>query len=115
MADRNFGRDVDFFAEQMSRVLPGMKLIELTTDHPIFDAFYRVKSIDYVHPYYCMKSRFYGIFVDNDPKKRLMVVVNDNNDVGEYWEWSDLGYFAVQPGNEAYKLGVNYFVYALTR
>ena len=115
MADRPFGRDVDFFAEQMSRVLPGMKLIELTTDHPIFDAFYRVKSIDYQHPYYCLKSRFYGIFVDNDPKKRLMVVVNDNNDVGEYWEWSDQGFFAVNPSNEAYKLGINYFVYAMTR
>lgn len=115
MADRFNSRDVDNFADQMSRVLPGMKLLDLPVEHPIFDAFYRVKSIDYNHPYYCLKSRFYGIFVDNDPKKRLMVVVNDNNDIGEYWEWSDKGYFAINPSNEAYKLGINYFVYALTR
>lgn len=115
MADRPYGNDVDHFTDVMTRVLPGMRLVELSADHPIFDAFYRVKSIEYEHPYYCLKSRFYGIFEDNDPKKRMMVIVNDNNDIGEYWEWSDQGFFAVNPSNEAYKLGINYVIYALTR
>lgn len=37
-----------------------------------------------------------------------------NNDIAEYWEWSDTGYLPIDYTNEAYKLGVNYIVYALT-
>ena len=57
---------------------------------------------------------YFGIFEDNDPTKRLMVIANHNNDVAEYWEWSGTGFFPVDPSNEAYKLGVNYMMYALT-
>ena len=41
-------------------------------------------------------------------------IVNYNNDVAEYWERSDTGFLPVDFTNEAYKLGVNYIVYALT-
>ena len=44
-----------------------------------------------------------------------MAIINFNNDVSEYWEWSDEGFYPVDATNEAYKLGVNYLVYALTR
>ena len=44
-----------------------------------------------------------------------MVVANYDNDVPEYWEWSWQGLFQFANTNEAYKLGVNYLVYALTR
>ena len=57
--------------------------------------------------------RWMAYFENNDPKKRMIAMVNANNDVGEYWQWSGRGFSAV-PSNEAYKLGVNYLVYALT-
>ena len=41
-------------------------------------------------------------------------IVNYNNDVAEYWERSDTGFLPVDFTTEAYKLGVNYIVYALT-
>jgi hypothetical protein len=43
-----------------------------------------------------------------------MVIVNYNNDIGDYWEWSDAGFVPIELSNEAYKLGVNYLMYALT-
>ena len=57
---------------------------------------------------------YYGIFEDNDPTKRLLVIANRDNDLGEYWEFSDTGYAPVDLSNEAYKLGVNYLVYGMT-
>ena len=42
------------------------------------------------------------------------MIANYNNDVGESWEWSDTGVIPVELSNEAYKLGVNYVVYAMT-
>jgi hypothetical protein len=58
---------------------------------------------------------FYGFFEDNDPKKRLLAIANYNNDLSELWEFSDTGLFPLDMSNEAYKLGVNYVIYALTR
>ena len=104
------------FESQMLRVLPKAKFVPLTLSHPIFDSFYRIKSLDYEHPYYRgFKSVFYGLFEDNDPNKRLLAIINYNNDMSEYWEFSDEGMFPIDMSNEAYKLGVNYIIYALTR
>ena len=58
---------------------------------------------------------FHGIYEDNDPTKRLLMIMNTNNDLSEYWEFSDQGYFPIEASNEAYKLGINYIIYALTR
>ena len=103
------------FESQMRRVLPNARAVPLELTHPIFDAFYKIKSLDYTHPYYGLKSVFYGFFEDNDPKKRLLAIANYNNDLSEMWEFSDMGLFPVDMSNEAYKLGVNYVIYALTR
>ena len=61
-----------------------------------------------------IRPSYYGIFEDNDPSKRLMVMANFDNDVPEYWEWSGEGLFPFDTSNEAYKLGVNYMIYGLT-
>jgi hypothetical protein len=50
----------------------------------------------------------------SDEEGRLQVIVNFNNDIGDYWEWSDRDFFPVSLSNEAYKLGVNYVIYAMT-
>ncbi len=103
------------FESQMRRVFPNVRAVPLDTKHPIFDSFYKISSLEYTHPYYGLKSVFYGFFEDNDPRKRLLAIANYNNDLSEMWEFSDVGMFPVDMSNEAYKLGVNYVIYALTR
>ena len=103
------------FEAQMRRVLPEGRLVRLDNTHPIFDSFFTVQNIDaIVHPMYGIHPRYYGVFEDNDPSKRLMVVANFDNDVPEYWEWSGEGIYPFDASNEAYKLGVNYVIYGLT-
>lgn len=102
------------FEVQMRRVLPEAKFFKLDRATRIFDAFFRMKTIDFPHPMYGILPTYYGVFEDNDPSKRLMLIANHNNDVAEYWEWSGAGLFPVDPSNEAYKLGINYVVYAIT-
>ncbi len=109
------GYDWYNFAEQMGRVLPDARLLPMEESHPIFDSFFRIADLDgFVHPNYNVTPEFFGIFEDNDPNKRLMAIVNYNNDIGDYWEWSDAGFLPIDLSNEAYKLGVNYIVYAMT-
>ncbi len=103
------------FQMQMRRVLPEGRLVKLDRTHRIFDAFFRIENIDaIVHPMSHIRPSYYGIFEDNDPSQRLMVVANFDNDVPEYWEWSGQGLFPFDASNEAYKLGVNYMIYGLT-
>jgi hypothetical protein len=103
------------FEAQMRRVLPDGRFVRLDQSHRIFDSFFRIENIDaIVHPMSHIAPSYYGIFEDNDPSKRLMVVANFDNDVPEYWEWSGQGLFPFDATNDAYKLGVNYLIYGLT-
>ncbi|MES2523352.1 MAG: DUF4159 domain-containing protein [Gemmatimonadota bacterium] len=101
--------------QQIARIFPKSRLIELDPTHPVFDSFFRIEDLNYEHPLNGGRSIFYGVFEDNDPSKHLMMMINSNNDLSEYWEFSDQGFFPVEESNEAYKLGVNYIIYALTR
>lgn len=104
-------RDLQAFQAHMRRVLPAHRLVELDGSHPIFDSFFR---IDLSLLQRRQEPVYYAVFQDNDPAKRIMMIVNYNNDIGEWWQWSDRGFSPVPVSNEAYKLGVNYLIYALT-
>ena len=60
------------------------------------------------------KPAFRGAFEDNDPRGRLLMIINYNTDVSQFWEWSGRGLRPFEDTNEAYKLGVNYVIYGLT-
>jgi len=103
------------FAEAFRKVMPEARMVPLDTTHAIFDSFFHIASLDFDHPNYPVKAQFLGVFEDNDPSKRLIAIVNYNNDIGDYWEWSDEGWLPIELSNQAYRLGVNYVVYAMTR
>ncbi len=97
---------------RMREVLPDLRWVELDITHPVFHSFFDIKELP-VEGYYG-EARFYGLFEDNDPRKRLIAIANYNHDLGELWEYSDTGWVPVEVSNEAYKFGVNYVIYALT-
>jgi hypothetical protein len=104
------------FEAQMQRVIPDGKWVKLDRTHPIFHTFFDLHDIDaIVHPMYGLRPSYYGLFEDNDSGKRLLAIANFDNDIPEYWEWSGEGIYPFDASNEAYKLGVNYFVYGLSR
>ena len=115
IVDDFVGRHFTNFAEQMRKVLPAGQLVEIPNDHPVFDSFFRVEDPRaFPHPYFRVSPTYLGVFEDNDPSKRLMMIVNYNQDVSEYWEWSDTNINPIDLNNEAYKLGVDYVIYGMT-
>ena len=103
------------FAENMKRVLPEARFVEMQATHPIFHAFFEINALDnFPQAYNSGQPIFRGVFEDNDPNKRLQVIVNYNTDISQYWEWSGRGFRPFDQTNEAYKLGVNYLIYGLT-
>ena len=103
------------FAYQMRRVLPESRFERLDVAQPVFDTFFHLDSLKMPYPNNpWLQAEWFGIFEENDPSKRLMVVINYNNDIGDYMEWSRTSWLPVNPTNDAYKLAVNYLVYGMT-
>ncbi len=103
------------FAANMRRVLPDARIVDLDPTLPIFHGFFEIPSFDIVKQFYDRdRPAFRGIYEDNDPSKRLLVMINYNTDVANFWEFSASGTTPVDASNEAFKLGVNYLIYGLT-
>ena len=108
------GNDWANFEAQMKRVLPDVRMVEIPLAHPIFHSFFDILTLEFRQYYDWDLPYFIGAYLENDPNKRLLFIANYNNDVGEYWEWSDTGWTPIDLSNEAYKLGVNYIIYGMT-
>ncbi len=103
------------FESNMKRVLPDARFVDMTPSHPIFHSFFEINSLDnFPQAYNAGRPIFRGLFEDNDPSKRLQMIVNYNTDISQYWEWSGRGLRPFNDTNEAYKLGVNYLIYGMT-
>lgn len=103
------------FETQMKRVLPNVRFFDLQPTHPIFHSFFEINSISIIpQKYDAGPPLLKAVFEDNDPKRRMIAMINFNTDVSDFWEFSGSGMSIVTQDNEAYKLGVNYMVYALT-
>ena len=105
------------FDVQMSRVFPEGRWIEFQdTSHPIFHSFFEINSFDIIPMAYDLgdRPRFMALFEDNDPNKRMYAIANYQNDLSEFWEFSATGRYLVSDSNQAYKVGINQFIYGLT-
>ena len=108
----------DNFEAQTRRVLPGARWIRMEPSHPVFGTLFRLERIDFPHPrnhhLFGFKPEYFGLFEDNDPSGRLLAIANYNTNLAEYWQMAGSGFFPIGSGNEAFKLGINYFLFGLT-
>jgi hypothetical protein len=103
------------FAQNMKRVLPEAKFLDMQPSDPVFHSFFEINDLaHFPQAYNSGQPIFKGVFEDNDRSKRLMAIINYNTDVSQYWEWSGRGFRPFDETNEAYKLGVNYLIYGIT-
>ena len=103
---------LDWFQSQMRRLFPERNFVELTVDHPIYHTFYDIPTLDVEPPYDVgAPPKFYGYF---DDKGRLCMIINHNNDIGDFWEWIDRPMYPLKPSTEALRFGINYIIYSMT-
>ena len=106
------GDSLEWFASQMKMVFPNRSFVELTIDHPLFHTFYEIPTLDTQPPYPQRGDpQFYGYLDDHG---RLSMILNHNNDLGDFWEWIDQPMYPLAPSTEGLRFGVNYFLYSLT-
>jgi hypothetical protein len=114
----------DFLVE-LAKIFPDRRPRRLSIDHPIFHCFFDIDEIKQVpgrgvtwnygwgfkldDPDY--PTTVHGVFDDND---RLMMVVTHNSDLGDGLEHTYDRFYPTRYCNEAYKLVVNYIIYAMS-
>jgi hypothetical protein len=106
------------FEAQMKRVMPEGRWVPLGPEHAIFNSFFALETIHNPHPpqhhLYGLRPLYFGLFEDNDPSKRLMGIATYNQNLAEYWQMAGTGFMPIDSSNEAFKLGINFMMYALT-
>jgi hypothetical protein len=116
--DFHFEDEWSVFETAIRRVLPKGRIQRLDLSHPIFDSFFRITSLKVPYPGRLgeqgLMGEFLGIHEENDPNRRLQVIINYNIDLGDYVEWSAENLYNPGATNEAYKFMINYLIYGLT-
>ncbi len=110
-ADDNYGMD-EAFRREMAVLYPDRPLVELPPDHPIFSAFYEFpEGLPKIHEHDGKPPQAFGIFHEG----RLVVLYTYESDLGNGWEDEAVHGNPPELREEALRMGVNIFVYALTR
>ena len=112
------------FMQQMKRVFPEYSFEVLPLSHGVFHTFFDVDEIIQVpgEGAGCgggrtweqpddTEARIYGL---KDDKGRLMMVLTYNSDLGDAWEYMDEACYPAKYSGQAYRLGLDFMIYAAT-
>src|SRR5215469_16897345 len=83
--------DITHFRAEMKKMYPDREFVHLDINDPIFNTFYKIESLNMAAPYVWQNqppAEFLGLRND---KGNLVMILNNNNDISEYWEWLDRG------------------------
>jgi len=110
------------FEAVMSQVFPDRVIKELNDDNEAFHVLYDLDEREQIPGIRALMSnrtyekggrfpRWRGI---TDDDGRLMVAINFNQDIGDAWEHADDARYPAPLTAQAYRLGINYVLYAMT-
>jgi hypothetical protein len=110
--------------EEMAKILPDHPIVELTLDHEVFHTFFDIDTVMQIPnvnngcnggPTWEQASeidpKIFGIL---DDAGRLMVLITYNSDLGDAWEWMDRPCYPEKYSGQAYRMGINFMIYAMT-
>lgn len=112
----------DNFMEGMKRVFPNRPVLDLDDSEQVFHTLYELRDKMQVPGLQHLYSgrvyerdgtvpRWRGVF---DDRGRLMVLICHNQDNGDAWEWADYPAYPERYASQAYRLGINGIIYAMT-
>lgn len=112
----------EVFMQSMARVFPDRPVVEIDDKDAIFHVLYdldervQVPGIQYWYTGRIFEKdgvtpHWRAIY---DDKNRIMVAICFNQDNGDAWEWADSPRYPEKYASQAYRMGINYIIYAMT-
>lgn len=109
-ADDNYGLDESFRAE-VRRLFPDRQLVEVPGDHPVYHLFYELPGgLPKIHEHDGLPAQGLGIFLEG----RLALFYTYQSDLGDGWESPDVHGDPPEVREQALRMGVNLFLFALS-
>lgn len=106
--DDNYGMQ-PFITKELKKVFPNKDLVELPTDHKIFNTVYKFpKGLPKIHEHDGKRPQAFGIF-NND---RLVLLFTYESDLGDGWEDPEIHNDPADVREKALKMGANIVKYA---
>ena len=112
--------DWSIFENAIKRVFPDRPIVDIPQADAIFhtvydlDERYQIVGAEHLeqgHKKDGYVAHWRGIY---DDKGRVMVAICHNMDLGDAWEWSDDPAYPEKWASLAYRIAVNYTIYAMT-
>jgi len=117
------------FRETMNRVLPNQPITDLNESDNVMHVLYDINDSDrtFIPGTRHLRRGPGGTVIVQQPegtapawlamyddRKRMVVAVNFNTDVGDAWEYADSPMYPEQMTALAYRYGINYLIYSMT-
>lgn len=106
------GDHMDNLREEMHRAFPDRHFQPLDIDDPIFDLIFEVENLDSMAPYVAGGDPVYYGLVNS--VGQIAVVACHNNDLANFWEWYGSPQYPLRPATDAFRMGANFVVHAMT-
>jgi hypothetical protein len=106
--------DIRHFQAEMRKVYPDRTFVPLALSDPIFNTFYKITTLDMIAPYIFPGQRPVQFLGLRDNHGNLQMIINDNNDISEYWEWLNEGRRSLHDAAQSLEFGINDLMYAMT-
>ena len=104
-----------------SQVFPDRPVVDLDEEHQIFHCFYDIDGPQMIPSISNSYDNVPEQDIDHainrailDDEGRVMVLINWNSDIGDGWEHTYSPGYPTKYANQAYQLGINYLIYAMT-
>ncbi len=110
------------FMASMGRIFPDRPIVDIDGKDPIFHTVFdleeriQVPGLQYLYSGRTyekdgVEAKWQAIYDDHN---RVMVAICHNQDNGDAWEWADLPAYEERYTSQAYRMGIDYIVYAMT-
>lgn len=97
---------------QVARAFPDRVFMPIDPGHAVFDIHFTLRDLDRMSPYVPGGSIvYYGIDGDGGD---LAIAAGWNNDLANFWDWYDEARMPLEPASDAFRLGINFVVWAMT-
>lgn len=105
--DDNYGMD-PYIRKELVKVFPDKELVELPSNHPIFNYFYKFpQGLPKIHEHDGLPPQAFGIFVEG----RLALLYTYESDIGDGWENPEIHNDPEEIRLKALQMGANMIKY----
>lgn len=98
--------------QQVRRAFPTREWVPLDIDHRLFRLHFELDDLHAMDPY--VPGGYTTYYAMHNDYGDIVMIAGHNNDLANFWDWYDQPHMPLGPATDAFRLGVNYMVYALT-